>query len=54
MFRTYLCRGVGLACLRLAATPVQYKRFDEDRLNNPTERDPNSGIDRVLKIFDRE
>ncbi|XP_031629623.1 RPII140-upstream gene protein [Contarinia nasturtii] len=46
--------GVGLVCLRLASTPIQNKRLDEDRLNYPVLRDPNSGIDRVLKIFNRD
>lgn len=44
----------GVACSRLAFTPVSHKKLDEDRLLNPVHRDPNSGIDRVLKIFDRE
>lgn len=44
----------GLACFRLAYVPVSHKKLDEDRLINPIDRDPNSGVDRVLKIFDRE
>lgn len=49
-----LRRGVGLACIRIAFVPVDYKQLDEDRISNPIVRDPNSGVDRVLRIFDRE
>lgn len=44
----------GLACFRLAYTPVSNKKLDENRISNPIERDLDSGVDRVLKIFDRE
>lgn len=50
-----LRRGLGgLACFRLAYVPVSHKKLDEDKILNKIERDPNSGVDRVLKIFDRE
>ncbi|XP_055303827.1 RPII140-upstream gene protein-like isoform X1 [Sitodiplosis mosellana] len=44
----------GFACFRLAYTPVAYKKLDEDRISNPVERNSNSGVDRVMKIFDRD
>lgn len=49
-----LRRGAGIACIRLAFMPMERKKLDEDRLSNPLVRDPDSGVDRVLKIFDRE
>lgn len=47
-------RGASIACFRLAFVPMERKQLDVDKLSNPTVRDPNSAIDRVLKIFDRE
>lgn len=49
-----LQRGAGIACIRLAFVPIQKKQLDENRIANPVVRDPDSPIDRVLKIFDRE
>lgn len=49
-----LRRGAGIACIRLAFIPIQKKQLDENRIEHPIVRDPNSGIDRILKIFDRE
>lgn len=47
--------GVGIACVRLASfVPMHRKQLDEDRISSPLERDPDSGVDRVLSIFDRE
>lgn len=47
-------RGAGIACFRLAFLPMERRQLDVDKLSSPLIRDPNSGIDRVLKIFDRE
>lgn len=49
-----LRRGAGIACFRLAYTPIQNRKLDVDAISSPTKRDPDSGVDRVLKIFDRE
>lgn len=49
-----LRRGAGIASIRLALMPMERKKIDEDRLSNPLIRDPDSGVDRILKIFDRE
>lgn len=46
--------GAGIACIRLAIVPMQRKQLDVDRIAEPIERDPDSGIDRVLTILDRE
>lgn len=47
-------RGLGIAAIRLAFIPMERKQLDKDQLHEPLTRDPNSGVDRVLKIFDRE
>lgn len=49
-----LRRGAGIACIRLAYAPIQNRKLDQDLISNPIIRDSDSGIDRVLKIFDRE
>lgn len=49
-----LQRGTGIACVRLAFTLVKYRKLDEDKISHPVIRDPDSSVDRVLKIFDRE
>lgn len=47
-------RSAGVACCRLAFVPMERRQLDLDKISNPIVRDPNSSIDRVLKIFDRE
>lgn len=54
MLCSALRRGAGIACFRLAFMPMERRQLDVDKLSNPSVRDPNSSIDRVLKIFDRE
>lgn len=54
MMWSALRRGAGIACFRLAFIPMERRQLDIDKLSHPTVRDPNSSIDRVLKIFDRE
>lgn len=45
--------GTGIGATRFAFMPLPGKSLDRDTLNNPHIRDPESGVDRVLMIFDR-
>lgn len=49
-----LRRGFGVACIRLCIMPMEQRKLDTDKISVPVIRDPNSGIDRFMKIFDRE
>lgn len=50
-----ILRATGIASLggRMAFMSVDRRDLDRDRLNEPIQRDPDSGIDRVRMIFDR-
>lgn len=46
--------AAGIAGIRLAFIPMQRKQLDVNRIEEPLVRDPDSGVDRVLAILDRE
>lgn len=49
-----LRRGLGVACIRLCIIPMERRKLDTDKISEPVIRDPNSGVDRFLEIFDRK
>lgn len=53
MFRT-VRNATGIACIRYAFMPMQRRQLDEDRLGHPKVWDPDSGVHRVLQIFERD
>lgn len=44
----------GVGVIRAALMPMERRKLDANRIEEPLIRDPNSGVDRVLAIFDRE
>lgn len=44
----------GAGAIRATLMPMERRKLDENRVEEPLIRDPNSGVDRVLAIFDRE
>lgn len=45
--------GAGILT-RIAFLPIEHRKLDTDKHNNVVIRNPDSGVDRVLMIFDRK